>query len=128
LGLALTIAGLFCGLFVVQWLGIDVGIWFGPCGFQQRYGLPCPTCGMTTATLAFARGKVIRAILIQPAAGLICLGLMVTGLVSAGCALTGRIPRRLLKARYLARARYLVSALVIWILAVWLIRLLAIWA
>jgi hypothetical protein len=42
----------------------------GPCGFKQKYGLPCPGCGMTTALIAFARGDIVDAFYIQPAAAL----------------------------------------------------------
>lgn len=42
-----------------------------PCGFKQRYNLPCPTCGMTTAVIAFARGDIAGAYA-QPAAGFLC--------------------------------------------------------
>jgi hypothetical protein len=51
---------------------IDMGRWLGYCGFKQRYGLPCPTCGMTTATLAFSQGKILEAFYIQPAAAFLC--------------------------------------------------------
>jgi len=51
---------------------VDMGRWLGYCGFKQRYGLPCPTCGMTTAVLAFAQGKVWQAFYIQPAAAFLC--------------------------------------------------------
>jgi len=51
---------------------IDISWWLRPCGFKQRFGLPCPTCGMTTSLLAFSQGKIIEAFYIQPAAGLFC--------------------------------------------------------
>ena len=56
---------------------VDMGRWLGYCGFKQRYGLPCPTCGMTTAVLAFAQGKVWQAFYIQPAAAFLCSFLVV---------------------------------------------------
>jgi len=62
----------FGGLWLLQKLGFDFGLLFGPCGMKQRTGLPCPTCGMTTSVLAFARGEVLRAFYVQPAAGLLC--------------------------------------------------------
>ncbi|MHC4618489.1 MAG: DUF2752 domain-containing protein [Planctomycetota bacterium] len=65
--------GVFFGLL---WLAaterLDVGRWFGPCGFKQRYGLPCPTCGMTTSAIAFIRGEVVKSFYIQPTGGLTC--------------------------------------------------------
>lgn len=44
-----------------------------PCGFKQKYDLPCPTCGMTTSVVAFMQGKVLEAFYIQPAAALLCI-------------------------------------------------------
>jgi hypothetical protein len=94
----LAIAGLFTSLFMAKRLGYNAGSLFGPCGFKQRYGLPCPTCGMTTAVLAFARAEVVRAFEIQPAAGLACAALTVSAMVLVGVALWGRIPSGLRQA------------------------------
>jgi hypothetical protein len=91
-GVGLAIAGLFASLFLAQHLGCNVGSLFGPCGFKQRYGLPCPTCGMTTSVLAFSRAEVIRAYEIQPAAGLGCTALILSVPLLVGVALWGRIP------------------------------------
>ncbi len=81
------IAGLIflgvAGLFVLLWLAandkINIGLLLNPCGFKQRYGLPCPTCGFTTSALAFARGRIFEAFYIQPAAALFCGILVVSG-------------------------------------------------
>jgi len=43
-----------------------------PCGFKQRYNLPCPTCGMTTAVIAFSHGHINDAFYAQPAAVFFC--------------------------------------------------------
>jgi len=63
----------FFGIFTLAGrYNLDTGRWLGYCGFKQRTGLPCPTCGMTTATLAFAQGRILEAFYIQPACGLLC--------------------------------------------------------
>jgi hypothetical protein len=50
-----------------------------PCGFKQRYNLPCPSCGMTTAVIAFSHGRIADAFITQPAAGfLCCLAVLIT--------------------------------------------------
>jgi len=68
----LTVVAFF-GLFRLAANGkIDIGRWLVPCGFKQKYDLPCPTCGMTTAVVAFAQGKILEAFYIQPAAALLC--------------------------------------------------------
>jgi len=62
----------FGALALLQKLNFDFGLLFGPCGMKQRMGLPCPTCGMTTSVLAFARGEVFLAFYVQPAAAFLC--------------------------------------------------------
>ncbi len=74
---ACSVIGAFVGLWCLQAVGFDFGRLFPSCGFKMRTGLTCPTCGMTTAVLAFARGKVLTAFYVQPAAGLLCSALIV---------------------------------------------------
>ena len=100
-----VVAGLFGSLALAQHLGFDFGTLFGPCGFKQRHGLPCPTCGMTTAVLAFTRGEILSAFSQQPAAGLLCLALGAVGLAALAVALFGRYPQPLVQV--LARVRLL---------------------
>jgi hypothetical protein len=52
-----VILGAFIGLWLAQRAGFDFGLLLAPCGLKMRTGLTCPTCGMTTAVLAFARGR-----------------------------------------------------------------------
>lgn len=70
--IALTVAALFGGLWLLQWAGFDFGLVFPRCGVKQRWGLTCPTCGMTTSVLAFARGELLTAFYVQPAAAFLC--------------------------------------------------------
>ncbi|UCG47298.1 MAG: DUF2752 domain-containing protein [Phycisphaerales bacterium] len=64
----LIIGGAF-GMFRLAADGkIDIERYLMPCGLKQNYGIPCPTCGMTGATLAFVKGKILQAFYIQPAA------------------------------------------------------------
>ncbi len=37
------------------------------CGFQQQHGIPCPTCGMTTAFAYAADGRLWSSLQAQPA-------------------------------------------------------------
>ena len=80
---------LFAGLWLSQRLGFEWGLLFGPCGFKQRTDLPCPTCGMTTAVLAFARGAVLTAFYTQPAGAFVCLLLVVAAFFALLTALSG---------------------------------------
>jgi hypothetical protein len=59
------------------------------CGFKARFSLPCPTCGMTTAVLAFARGDILQSFYIQPAAAMLCCILIATGIGGMAIAVFG---------------------------------------
>jgi hypothetical protein len=67
----LAIVAYFGAFALMAHYEVDIGRHLGYCGFKQRTGWPCVSCGMTTATLAFARGNIVEAFLIQPAAGLL---------------------------------------------------------
>ncbi len=43
------------------------------CGFRERTGYPCPTCGMTTAFSLVVRGRILRAFEVQPAGTLLAI-------------------------------------------------------
>ena len=75
--MASAFVALFGSLWLLQRAGFDFGLLFGPCGMKQRTGLPCPTCGMTTCVLAFARGAWLTSFYIQPAGALLCILLIV---------------------------------------------------
>jgi Protein of unknown function (DUF2752) len=52
------------------------------CGFYERTGFPCPTCGMTTAFAYMVRGKFLNSFSVQPAgamAALLCLIMVPAG-------------------------------------------------
>lgn len=61
-----------------------------PCGWPEVYGIPCPTCGCTTAAAQVVHGDVIGAFVTQPfGAAVAALGL-VAGLHALVCLLRGR--------------------------------------
>ncbi len=71
-------------------LGTHTQLGFGPCPFYMRYGIPCPTCGYTTAVSHVAHGQWISAILTQPAGaavGFVLVGALLLGLAAL---VTGR--------------------------------------
>lgn len=59
---------------------LDTGRIFDPCGFKLKYGLPCPTCGMTGAVKLFCTGKLVASFMAQPAAAFLCLLLIIVGI------------------------------------------------
>jgi hypothetical protein len=63
-----------------------------PCGFLVMTGLPCPTCGMTTAFAYTIHGRPIAAIHAQPAGFLLAAALSAVGVLAAVAIATGRRP------------------------------------
>ena len=124
-------AAIFC-LAVVAFFGafaaaghykFDIGRWLGPCGFKQRTGLPCPTCGMTTATLAFAQGRIFEAFYIQPACGLLCLLMVLAAFFALVTAVFGVYLRFFRNFFAEVKIRYMILALTIIIAAAWAVTL-----
>lgn len=64
-----------------------------PCGMLVTTGLPCPTCGMTTAFSYMVRGRLIRAFMSQPAGLALGLSTIVGVVIGLRLALVGRGPR-----------------------------------
>jgi hypothetical protein len=119
----LAVVGFF-GIFALAGhYNIDMGRWLGYCGFQQRYGLPCPTCGMTTATLAFAQGKILQAFYIQPAGSLLCCVLVVIAFLAFFTAVSGMYFRFLERFFREVKVRYIILVLILIILAGWMVTL-----
>jgi len=119
----LAVVGFF-GLFALAGhYNIDMGRWLGYCGFKQRYGLPCPTCGMTTALLAFAQGKIFEAFYIQPAGALLCCVLVVIALLAFLIAVFGVYFRFLERFFSEVKVRYIILALIVIIAAGWAVTL-----
>ncbi|HUW18542.1 MAG TPA: DUF2752 domain-containing protein [Sedimentisphaerales bacterium] len=114
-------------MFGLLWLAaterIDIGRWLGPCGFKQKYGLPCPTCGMTTSAIAFSRGRIFESFYIQPAAGLVCSMLVVTAffaLFTAGAGLYFSFLKRFFSE---VKIRYIILAGIVIIASGWMVTL-----
>ncbi len=114
----------FFGAFAVAGYGkVDMGRWLGQCGFKQEYSLPCPTCGMTTAVLTFAQGDVIKAFYIQPAAGLLCMLIVAIAVLAFIAAVFGVYFQFVARFFSDIRARHIILALLIIILAGWAVTL-----
>ena len=100
-------------------LEYDVGRLFNPCGFKQRTQLPCITCGWTTATRALVRGDIGQAITAQPAAVMVNLLIAVGALIGLALAVTGRIPRPLVRLYRDLKWWQMLAALTVVLLAGW---------
>lgn len=60
------------------------------CGFLERTGYPCITCGITTAFAHVVRGQIPQAFVAQPAGALLALGCVFTWALGSLAALTGK--------------------------------------
>jgi hypothetical protein len=102
---------------------IDICLLVGPCGFKQRYSLPCPTCGWTTSAIVFARGHIVQSYYIQPAAALICSLLAVAGFFALLQAALGVYWRFLDSFCRGVRVIYVIAAFGVVVLAGWAVTL-----
>jgi hypothetical protein len=126
--IALAVVALFGGLWLLQQVGFDFGLLFGPCGMKQRTGLPCPTCGMTTCVLAFARGEVLTAFYVQPAGALLCSLLMVAAFFAFLTAVLGVYFHFFDRLWAELKVRYVVAGLLVILTAGWAVTLARAWA
>ncbi len=119
----LAVFGLF-GLFRFAAKGkIDLERWFTPCGFKQRYGLPCPTCGITTSVQAFSEGKILESFYIQPAGGLLCCVLVVLAFFAFLIAVFGVYFGFLERFFHEIKIKYIILAFLIIIVLSWAVTL-----
>jgi len=102
---------------------IDMGFFLGRCGLKQNTGLPCPTCGMTTAALAFAQGKILQAFYIQPAAGFLCSVMVFAAILSFFISVFGVYFRFVERFFTEVKFRYILLALLVIILSGWAVTL-----
>jgi Protein of unknown function (DUF2752) len=72
--------------------GFDTHVQLGlaPCSWPLTLGIPCPTCGCTTAACHFVHGHLLQAVATQPfGAAAALVGLLVAGFC-AFCLVRGR--------------------------------------
>lgn len=65
-----------------QGMGTHTQLGLAPCGFEVATGLPCASCGMTTAFSLATDGRLVASFLVQPAG-------MVLAVLTAMAALAG---------------------------------------
>jgi len=102
---------------------VDMGRFLGYCGFKQKTGLPCPSCGMTTAALAFAQGRILEAFYIQPACGFLCCLGVIIAVIAFIIAVFGIYFRFIQRFFTEVKLRHLILALIIIIAAGWAVTL-----
>ena len=110
------------GLFVL--VGhYKIPLWPFPCGFKQKYNLPCPTCGVTTSVEAFAQGKILESFYVQPAAALLCCVLAVLAFLAFFVAVFGVYFDFLNRFFSKVKIKYIIIALIIIVAAGWAVTL-----
>lgn len=102
---------------------VDIGRYVGYCGFRQRTNLPCPTCGMTTATLAFARGNIWEAFQIQPAAGMLYSAAVIAAVIGLLIGVSGLYPNLLERTFRELKLGHVILALAVILACGWAVTL-----
>ena len=105
-----------------QAAGVAAGVGGWPCPLKAAFGIPCPGCGLTRASVALLRGDFAAAIGLHAFAPVLLLGLAAFAVAAllpearrdAFAALVGRVERR-------TRVAYVVLA---GLLVYWSVRLL----
>ncbi|MGA1980542.1 MAG: DUF2752 domain-containing protein [Sedimentisphaerales bacterium] len=120
-GVFLSLAGFF-GLFALMG-HYKISPWPFPCGFKQRYNLPCPTCGVTTSVKAFAQGKILESFYVQPAAALLCSVLAVSVFLAFFMAVSGIYFSFLNRFFTEVKIKYIILALIVIVAAGWAVTL-----
>lgn len=94
--------------------GTHLQLGLAPCGFLVASGLPCGTCGMTTAFTHAANGNLLAAAAVQPAGALLALLCAVAALTGFYATWTGLPFVRLLGA--LVRGRVVLAAIAVFLI------------
>lgn len=121
--ICLAVISFFVFFVLIGHYDIDTGRLLGYCGFKQKYGLPCPTCGMTTATLSFSKGEIIEAFYIQPACAFLCSVMVFIAILALITAVFGKYFCFIEFFFYEVKVRYIILALIIIIAAGWAVTL-----
>lgn len=70
-------------------VGTHQGLGLPPCNFKSMTGLPCMTCGYTTAYALAVRGRIVSAWIVQPMGATLALATGMAWLASLWGIMTG---------------------------------------
>ncbi len=101
-------------------LGTHEQLGLPPCTTALLFGIPCPTCGMTTAFSLMARGRVLDAFRTQPAGAFFSIAAAMIAVFCVVFAAIGKGPAMRLTARQVGAA---VVAVVVIVIAAWIYKL-----
>ena len=123
-GLVLLAVAAFFGFCRLAATGrIDIDRWVDPCGLKQRYGLTCPTCGMTTSAITFAKGKIFEAFYVQPAGAFFCCVLVAAGFLALLIAVFGLYFSFINRFFTEVKVKYIILGIIIIVCAGWAVTL-----
>lgn len=96
--LAAAVAGAAVVCFAALWSvdpdprGYDTHVQLGmtPCGWPKVYGIPCPTCGATTAAALVVHGRLFAAVATQPFGAAVAASGLVLGVLALYCLVRSR--------------------------------------
>ena len=71
-------------------VGTHTELGLPPCTMLQLSGMPCPSCGMTTAFAFVVRGRLFSAIHVQPAGTALAITTLIITILALECAISGR--------------------------------------
>lgn len=71
-------------------IGTHMALGAPPCSVPTMWGVPCPTCGMTTAFAHAVRGQWLSAFHAQPTGFLAAIGCALAAIWGASAAISGR--------------------------------------
>ena len=128
---AVVLAAAIGPLLLAAWLapsqrghGTHEQLGLAPCGLMERTGVPCPSCGMTTAFAHAADGDIVAAVVTQPFGALLALATAAVA-VSALWVLATDFPvEQYLRAVRWGRLGWLALGL---LLAAWGYKIFAVW-
>ena len=77
-------------------MGTHTALGLPPCSMPRVFGIPCPTCGMTTSWSWFARGNLVASLWVQPMGTLLALATATFFWAGLYIAVTARPAQRLI--------------------------------
>jgi hypothetical protein len=78
-------------------VGTHMGLHLPECGWLERFGIPCPGCGMTTSFSYMVRGNVAASFYVQPMGATLCILTAMAFWTALYIAVTGKPALRLLR-------------------------------
>jgi len=116
------LSSIICGAALLQLLLTLIGVPGWTCPVFHTFGIPCPGCGMTRATVFLFRGNLKEAMTLHAFAPLFLFALMLIGFSTLGP--RPRIERMIARTEALERYTGITTLLLGGLIVYWLARLL----